>query len=151
MAMSFIRKIKASFKLSRVFNLQGLLAIFAGLLYVISLFLPSANDDPGYVYLLTGWMGLFVGRFSWLCNLYIITALFGSMYNFSVKRVTTPRNVVFAVIFAVLALETRLYGSWPTVELGPEHAAFHLGYYLWVASFWLLAIRALIKYDAEKE
>jgi hypothetical protein len=151
MVMSFIRKIKASFKLSRVFNLQVLLAILAGLLYVSSLFLPSVNDDVGYVSLLTGWMGLFVGRFSWLCNLYIITALFGSMYNFSIKRVTTTGSVAFAIIFALLALETRLYGSWPSVGPGPQHAVFHLGYYLWVVSFWLLAIRILIKYDAEKE
>jgi hypothetical protein len=148
--MSFIRKIKTNFKLSHVFNLQSLLAIFAVSLYVSSLFLPSVNDDTGYVSLFTGWMGLFVGRFSWLCNLYIITVLFNSMYHFSIKRVTTTGSVAFAIIFALLALETRLYGSYPSVGPGPQHAVFHLGYYLWVASFWLWAIRTLIKYDADK-
>ena len=145
--MSFIYKIKTSFKLSRVFNLQGLLAVFAGLLYVIALFLPFVNDHAGYMSLFTGWMGLFVGRFSWLCNLY----LFKVFYNFSAKPRVTIASVVVAIIFALLSLETLIYRTVPDANIGPQPAVLHLGYYLWVASFWLWAIRILIKHDAEKE
>lgn len=126
------------------------------ILYSASLALPalvSVSGDPvstgmtstyhGYGALLLGWAVVFVGIFSWFANPVYYAALVLVKLN-----MYKPALFLSLLAFA-LGLQALMFTSFPSGPIGREiydsvdHLA--LGYYVWMASFLLLAMYSQIK------
>ena len=123
--------------------------------YVACLFLPSIvyttfyssyspTTDTDYGSTILGGYGLFgicIGMFAWYANiLFFISLLF-------VKRKQFKKAFILSVSAFLLGLQAFMLNKWSGFEGGQYQLQYlGIGYYVWLASFVLLAIYAFLSF-----
>jgi hypothetical protein len=119
--------------------------------FVACLFFPgfyvgeTQRENPGYALLLTGWLGVFGGHFSWLANPLFLIAFF--------RRNTKPSQATLLAFFGfVIALEFLVHKRILTDEGGgtAQITGVGWGYVLWLTSFLVLFSSVIEKIEAKK-
>lgn len=126
-------------------------------LYVLSLALPGiiyqggVSSDFGFVLLLQGWLGIFIGQFAWYANVL-------ALLSFKAIRNNKPvRGSFFALTAFILGLQSFLFLQKPLDEgVSSWHNVDHLGigFYVWELSFLVLfvcGIRTAIQLQQAKK
>jgi protein-S-isoprenylcysteine O-methyltransferase Ste14 len=136
---SFLKKIKT--------NADGLsLLIFAACLFLPGFYVEETQrENPAYLLLFTGWLGVLYGYLAWLANPIFLIAFF--------CRNTSPRKAAFlAFIGFVIALEFLIHKRIVTDEGGgtAQITGVGWGYVLWLTSFLVFFSSVIEKLEAEK-
>jgi len=115
------------------------------------IFLRNGTSDEtwvGYMVLLLGWLGPFIGQFAWYAN----PLLFVSMITFVVRQWVA--TIVLIALTLLMAANTFLlfFQEVPADEAGVNMLTLqnlHIGFYLWIASILTIGIGAIILWRLE--
>jgi hypothetical protein len=113
--------------------------------FAAAMFLPavvsSTETDPGYVLLMTGWVGILGFMFAWLAN------IFGPLaFIFAALKMYKTGLVLSAVAF-VVALQSFAFDVIPSEGPGggTEVDYLGIGFYMWELSFLLIFFYCFLK------
>ena len=115
------------------------------------IFLRNGTSDEtwaGYIVLLLGWLGPFLGQFAWYAN----PLLFVGMITFLVRQWVA--TIVLIALALLMAANTCLlfFQEVPADEAGVNMLTLqnlHIGFYLWIASILTIGIGAIILWRLE--
>jgi hypothetical protein len=114
-------------------------------LWLASLALPVETDcgqryaDAGYLILMIGWIGVFVGLLGWYANPFMLGLILVLLLD---KR----PSIIAALIGLGLALTALWWTRTPTDNGYSTICAHHTGFYVWIACAVLLAAVALVEW-----
>jgi hypothetical protein len=117
------------------------------------IFLRNGTSDEtwaGYMVLLLGWLGPFIGQFAWYAN----PVLFVGMITFLVRQWVA--TIVLIALSLLMAANTFLlfFQGVPADEAGVNMLTLqnlHIGFYLWIASILTIGIGAILLWRAESK
>ncbi|EKD55315.1 MAG: hypothetical protein ACD_60C00015G0023 [uncultured bacterium] len=131
-------------------KINSILLTLSITLYLLALYFPALGCNyfgadsarytisTGFIILISGWLGIFVLNFAWLANVtYFIT-----LFLIFKKR---SKILFFASANLILGMSSLFLYFDKTQEVG-----LYLGFYLWIGSFILLIMDAVIKNDTLK-
>lgn len=126
--------------------------VFSVTLYLFSLPLagfytgPAHQEAYGGALLLSGWLGMLYGHFSWLANpLYL--------WSVVVRKSNPRRSAMLALLAFGIALEFLLHRTIITDEGGGTKAIAGVGwgYLCWLLSFLSLCLSSLVRIDRQEK
>jgi hypothetical protein len=124
-------------------TIRPILVTLSGVIFFISLTLPAINNTMGYTALLIGWFSMFdtqFGSLAWLANVFIPMAWIGTLIS---SRPLAFVPSILGVIFAVEPLVFTKVIVEASAGASPGITSYHLGYWLWLLSSFLVLIAAL--------
>lgn len=119
------------------------------LLFLLSLCFPACYTGitqeavPSLGLLLSGWLGILFGHFSWFANPLCII-------SWILKR-SEPQLACFLSLLALaFSLSFLLYSELPDGHYGETITAYGIGYFFWVMSIYLFSMAQLNEYHGKK-